>query len=469
MLKKALCGLSVFFVLSSGAFASVVNIDVVANLYNPKSQQEIRDIILIEKRMGSKINFNVVPFVVEKDKEITSPFGPMDLKEAKRIAVVKRDFPEELSDYLLSLFLGNTWQDSAAFAGISPKKLKSLEVKKGEEYLNQEVRFLKEKNISQSGPSIYINGKPYAGESQAVALLSEINKNLDKKDRINIPADRVQFNLYIVESEKYPQGKENAQLTLGLAQFVGLESNVKKLNLKEAQKRADFKNINIDFLPLYLIEKSEDTTALFDPYIKQGMAAENDNYIILARQTPYGVLANRAEKENLLEVFVMSQCPYGVMAENAIIASMNDGNFPKDVKVRIRYIASTVGKDGFNSLHGPAEWQEDARQLVIQEDYPEKFYKYLYYRNKDYRKADWKEAAEKAGINPAKIEKNFEKGKKLLRDDIEYTQELGVGASPTFLWEGKVLTDMNGLRSFSKFKKFNPGASPTSEPMGSCN
>ncbi|MBT3393013.1 MAG: hypothetical protein HN833_01105 [Elusimicrobiaceae bacterium] len=467
MLKKLAVFLCTIFIYSGLATAgNSVNVDFVMNFYNKNSAQDIRSATLIENRMGDRVNINFIPFIMKNSKtqELTSQYGAGDLEESKIFLTIKNNYPEKVNNYILAIISGSSWQEATVYVGLSPIKIKKMVQKNGDSYIKKEYDYLKSKNI-KSGSAILVDGSYYNGKRDLTSLMNNINSKLNKDRRIFISKDKVKFNMYIVEHHSFAQGKESQQLTQNLEKYINMPAEVKRMSVKEAKTK--FKGIDIDFLPLYIIEKDDTIEALFTPAIERGSVIESGKYIALPKSTREGVFVGKQRKENLLEVFVMSQCPYGVMAENAIIASLNEGTFPEDVKVRIRYIASENG-EGFNSLHGKPEWEENVRQLLIQEMYPEKFYKYLFHRNQDYRTENWKDAAKKAGINPAKIDRNFEKGKDLLRADIKYSDSYGASASPTLLWEGQLLTNMNALTKMEKFKNFNPKASPDKAPTGSC-
>jgi hypothetical protein len=199
-------------------------------------------------------------------------------------------------------------------------------------------------------------------------------------------------------------------------------------------------------MPLYLIHRTELADEKFGEHIKSGYIPTTEDFLIFAKQTRFGVHTNLPRKPNVLEVFVMSQCPYGAMAEGRIIDAQKLGRIGKDTKVDVRYIVSANG-DAFRSLHGTAEWEEAVRQLIIKDKYPNKFWKYLEIRNKDYQSSLWDVAAEEAGINPKVFRKEWKRGVEMLKKEAEYADKIGVSGSPTFLWEGRVVTDINGLAS----------------------
>lgn len=291
-------------------------------------------------------------------------------------------------------------------------------------------------------------------------------KNTAKKE----PA-KVEF--VIIESDEYVAGQEDAGLTAGLSQFLEAEPVVTKIPYTVAKEDAKFASLDLGFLPLYLVKKTDAVRAKFEQHLNQGYLQETADYVILAHQTRTGVYTTKTAKPGVMDIFVMSQCPYGVMAESTVIQAKKDGKIPAGKDVQIHYIVDYNAADGFRSLHGSGEWEEDVRQLLIAKYYPDLFWKYLEIRNKDYRSSRWDKAMEDAGINSKKIMKKFDtEGLELLKQEAKYAQEYGVNASPTFLYEGKVQLDFGSASKIDGFEFLNPNAArkgaAAQAPVGSC-
>jgi len=280
------------------------------------------------------------------------------------------------------------------------------------------------------------------------------------------------IDIIVVEDATYPQGKESVGFTQFLGQFTELTPVVTKMTEAEARADAKISQFDLSALPLYLVKNTPKAREKFEDPIKQGFLQATDEYIVLPRQTPEYVITNRAAQPNVLELYVMSQCPYGVMAENKIIEAQKAGKLPKDKEIKIRYIVNYDANTGlFNSLHGQAEWEEDARQLVIAKYFPEKFWKYLEIRNDMYqcsKETCLKFIMQEAGLNYKKVEKLREaEGKELLKAEAKASE--GVSASPTFIWAGRVKTDMGNLGNIPGFEFFGSNQNGGAQaPAGSC-
>ena len=280
----------------------------------------------------------------------------------------------------------------------------------------------------------------------------------------------VPVNVTVIVMDDDATGGADTALNSGLEQVLGTKLNIITVNRSAALTDPKYQGLNLDFMPLYLVEKNDLVNEKFDKYIKAGQIKEHNGQVVFEHQTRKGVYANKDLRPNELDLFVMSQCPYGVRAENQIIDLMKLGRLPENLKINVRYIVSEYNGE-INSLHGSAEWEEDVRQIIIREKYPKKFWKYLEIRNKDYRSSLWDKAAEKAGINPRIFAKYWNFGLEKLKEDIKITEEYNVSGSPTVIWQGRTVTDMGSLgdiKGLEGFKQNYSGAAANAAPQGQC-
>jgi hypothetical protein len=139
-----------------------------------------------------------------------------------------------------------------------------------------------------------------------------------------------------------------------------------------------------------------------------------------------------------LELFVMSYCPFGVQAEEKLIPIVKE--FGNKIDFKLQFIAqekeapSAQDITPFTSLHGYPEVAENIRQLLIAQEYPDRYLDYILCRGKKLDKS-WEDCAEKLGIDVAKIQNLFDtpEAEQLFRENIKRAAELGIGASPTIL------------------------------------
>ncbi|MBD3388780.1 MAG: hypothetical protein GF416_06905 [Candidatus Altiarchaeales archaeon] len=171
-------------------------------------------------------------------------------------------------------------------------------------------------------------------------------------------------------------------------------------------------------------------------------------------------LVCREEKDGKLDVFVMSQCPYGTRALDAMKEVLEA--FP-EMDFDIHYIASYDESSGtFNALHGQPEVDENIRQLCVMKYYPDdyEYMEYIWCRNPDITSTDWEGCATDNGMDAEKIKEcaEGEEGKQLLIESIKLPNELGIGASPTWLANNRY--DFGGITPEAvrqKYCQYNEG------------
>jgi hypothetical protein len=461
------------------AFAVSANAKPTLELYWDGQQNSWRSFFVLDvlkRRLGDRVDFKIVCLSDKKSGKLVAVTGENDLDEEKRIAVISQKYGNKVLDYISARSLNpmpNAWEEAASFVGISPSELDKEVKRSGTDLLEKQYETTKGKHVG--GGLILLDGKQYSGAFTPLNFLSYVNESLPQAQRISIPAivkpnqKKLRPKIWVIVDKNHPEGKENMQLVSGIVSLLGstMKPDVQIATYDTARAKKVQRDLDVNVLPFYALENSKEVREAFQTLIQRGIAKIQGNYIVL-NAPGGGVYPKQKRKPNLLEVFVMSQCPYGVMAENSLEEAILNGQIASNIRIKIRYIVSVIkdksGNKTFRSLHGSAEWEEDARQIWIQEHHPDKFWKYLKYRNEDPTSSMWRESAKKAGLNPNEIEQNFEGAKKLLEADAEYVQALGISGSPSFLWEGKIsvggikeLKEIKGFENISSEHKAAPG------------
>jgi len=96
-----------------------------------------------------------------------------------------------------------------------------------------------------------------------------------------------------------------------------------------------------------------------------------------AAPAPVPTQPPKKSERPVADLYVMAFCPYGTQAETVMRPVVDLLGTKADISVR--YITTVNGPtvDAVDSLHGPAEAQEDLRQLCIMRSYPAKYWDYL--------------------------------------------------------------------------------------------
>lgn len=154
---------------------------------------------------------------------------------------------------------------------------------------------------------------------------------------------------------------------------------------------------------------------------------------IAAAMTALSCTKNRSPKP-VMDLYVMSHCPFGIRAEDIILGFI--GNFDSHVKLHVRYIVSKQGTNGYTSLHGPTELDEDLHQIAIQKLFDSKFFTYLACYNTSLNRD---KCLNQAGIDKKAVDAFVSSGQAqaILNKDFNMTEDLGIVASPTLYINSK--------------------------------
>jgi len=415
------------------------------------------------------VNFNV-EYIADKqaDGNFQSLHGENEIEGDKYQLCVKAKYPEKFWRYLDCQNknyqdLKSSFESCAKAGGIDFIQIKTCaEGNEGSELLTKSLEKAKGLNVAGS-PTFYIAGEKYGGQRTETAIkraLCEKTGNQPKKICATLPQDK-EFTAYLVNDSRCKE-----------CQTEGLEEQLKtvfpKIKFEQKDYSTDdgkqfYQKYQLTLLPAVLFAKEvkeaegfsqvenylqeiDDLYSLaigasFDPSkeICDNGADDTENNLIDCADTDCaGSLVCRRETLKKLDLFVMSQCPYGVQAMNATKEVLN--NFGQNINFGLHYIASELPDGTFQSLHGQGEVDEDIRELCAVKYYSKSYLDYVWCRNKNLQ-SDWTDCA----ANFPKIKACFEgsEGKALLSENIKLGNELGIGASPTWLVNNKYM--FNGL------------------------
>jgi hypothetical protein len=163
-------------------------------------------------------------------------------------------------------------------------------------------------------------------------------------------------------------------------------------------------------------------------------------------------------KKNTLELFVMSLCPFARMAEAKLFDFLEDPMGGPEVKLEVRYIFY-ARNDGdttiFTALHGDEEVTENLVQMVLRDEYPRYFVKYLTLRANG-NDEPWAQVAEEAGLSGSNIEAVRTVVESSAQDLIKAEYDYVTGfhwirdGSPTYVWEGRRVASIWEIEPFDR-------------------
>jgi glutaredoxin len=439
----------------------------------PYGVQVENAIVPVKKDLGDRLDVSV-GYIGRGDKSnFTSLHGPAEVKGDIAQLCANKLAPAKTIDFIAcqnknARAVDTNWKDCAKEVGINEAKLtKCLEGDEGKTLLAASFEEA-QKRGAQGSPTMFLNGQPYQGGRKTRDFLRAACDSLttDKPEACkNIPEPPVVDAIFFSDTRcakcdiKGLEPRLKSELGGLKVKHVDYMSDEGKKLYADLQKaKPTFK-----FLPTILLDKSvekdqEGYASLkhylhplgdyievavggkFDPTaeICDNKIDDNGNGKIDCDDPACTQsMACRTARPKTLELFVMSQCPYGA---KALIAT-NDlaQHFGNDLNLEVHYIGNG-NESSLQSMHGQGEVDEDVREICAREHYKadHQYLKYMACRSKNPRDPDWKACAKEAGMDEAVIQQCFDgDGKKLLAQDFTVAQGLGIGASPTFIANGR--------------------------------
>lgn len=352
----------------------------------------------------------------------------------------------------------DNWQSCATQNGLDLEKIRTCyEGEEGKQLLSQSVKKA-EAAQARGSPTIYLNGEPYQGgrgENDFLRAICNAFESDKPQACADIPPAKKVMTV-VLNDERCKECDVSGVIASLKAIFPGLETIEIVYSSEQGKKLYD--EANITYLPAILFDESVkegEGYANVKPYLLP--AGKYTSLRIGAQFDPTKEICDneiddtgdgkidcddldckealecREEKKSNLQVFIMSDCPYGKKAVEALKEVVD--NFGSALDYEVHYIANEA-EDGFNSLHGQYEVDENIIQLCVKEHSPEKWLDYIYCRStKGVKDIDWNECAEETKVDVDAVQTCFDgdEGSGLLREDIKIANSLQIGASPTWL------------------------------------
>jgi hypothetical protein len=473
----------------------------------------------VKKQLGDKLDVSINYIGGGDASNLQSLHGPNEVKGDITQLCVNKLAPAKTLDFITCQnknprAIDSNWKDCAKELGVDEGKIsKCAEGDEGKTMLLASFEEAKKRGANGS-PTMFLNGQPYQGGRKSRDFLRATCDTFAKNKPEacnNIPVPPVVKAIFLSDKRcakcdirgLEPRLKsELGGLTVTHVDYMSDEG--KKLYAELKKDQPDFK-----FLPAVLLDKSvekdqEGYAALknylrpigeweevkiggqFDPTAEicdNKIDDDGDGKIDCDDEDCKNSMACRTARPKTLELFVMSHCPYGAKA--MIAANDIVEHFGKDITLEVHFIGNGT-ESNLQSMHGPTEVEEDVREICAREHYKanNQYVKYLACRSKDLRNTDWQSCAKEAGMDEAVIQKCFDgDGKKLLADDFRIAQALDIGASPTFIANGR--RQFNAIETSALQKEYcqdnadleacktqasvaNPAVAAAPVPAGAC-
>lgn len=350
------------------------------------------------------------------------------------------------------------WEQCADEAGLSRYQVRSCQRTDGERLLRASLARAQAANATGS-PTILIAGSPHQGERTLTGFLRPLCKAFRGSPPAGCKALPVEpeVRATVLSDKRCPAcATESIMKNLEARFFPKL--NVKQLDYGSAEGKRLYRELKLKYLPAILfdasVEKAESYSLLgrwlvdvgsykqlripatFDPTAEicdNTIDDNGDGKVDCADRTCLDTLVCRKEQKRRLDVFVMSLCPFAAQGIGAMKEVLR--TFKGKLDFDLHYIVEKQPDGGFTALHGPAEVEENRRQLCAKKLYRRGnlYLDYLTCRAADYRSEDWERCAT-GKLSAKRIEACVKKeGDALLGLDHKLTTALRMTASPTWL------------------------------------
>jgi predicted DsbA family dithiol-disulfide isomerase len=426
--------------------------------YGVQAENGFKEVV---EKLGGDVDFRV-EFIGDKggDGNLTSMHGPNEVKGDTVQACAQKYSPKWFDMILCqnanAKEVATNWEGCASQVGAPVDKIKACaDGDEGKNLVAESFARAKEKG-ARGSPTIYIGGTQYQGGRRSNDFFKAIcNAYQGNKPAAcaNIP-ESPKVNVTLLGDKRCAEcdtKRLEGQLRSRVANPV-----VTNLDYADAAGKKLYDQVKPAMLPLAVFDATLDADKEAAQALSRGIKQAGDLKVLAMGGNWNPVCADeggcaldeckkglqcREEEPNHLEVFVMSQCPFGVKGLDAmseVIKNFKDSGAKLDFEVH--YIGDGDAQSGLKSMHGQGEIDEDLREICAIEHYGKdlKFMDYIWCRNKAIKDTNWQQCATN-GIEADVIQKcsEGEEGKKLLAASFAYSQSLGIGASPTWLANGR--------------------------------
>jgi glutaredoxin len=456
--------------------------------YGAKAQQGMGPVL---QKMGQYIDFSQDYIGSEKEGELSCMHGQPECEGNIAQLCAAQHYPDTYFPFVVCMADGmsqipGNWKSCATDAGLDEVTLDvCISGSEGEKLLRQSMRNSAAREAKGS-PTIYIDDVQHKGARTSEALELAVCSALPQGQRPSNCPVIVPVKLTVVTDSRCVDCPGKVERTLKNIRSVFPGVQVETLDWSDAGARKLAKEAKVELLPAFVFEHSlmkspgwDDfkkhvdsaggyhviraaaSSSTFDPTAEicdNGVDDTGDGLVDCDSPGCTSALPCREAIPGRLDLFLMSDCPYCKKVMSAMPAVMS--KFESRIELKVHYVTSIHDKAGYEaysfkdkcmlfggdiwlcSLHGPAETEENLRSLCVQDLYPKKnrFLDYMACRHEDFG-GDWKVCAKSSKMDTADIEKcsTGVDGLSLLKDDHDLEKTLSIKASPTFMWNNKVI------------------------------
>jgi hypothetical protein len=445
------------------------------------------------QQLGRAVDFRLGFIGRNQDGQLSSKQGPDEVADDLVQICAARHAPAGYLGLIARMnesprATPDAWEKCARESGVDVRAVRGCkEGPEGQRLLAAAFDRSRARGVKHS-PMLFVDGAPYEGRRKAEDLLRAICRAYQTTPPAacaDLPGAKVAV---AVIGDQRCQDCQTETLLAGLrTTFKGLEPKV--LDYADAEAKAMMKAAGIKVLPAFLFDRSVELDksgyaqvrkylvpagahrslqvgATWDPTAEicdNGVDDNGDGKVDCADATCKARLACRPEEKTRLDLFVMSQCPHGMRAldaMNEVLPALQPGG----IRFAVHFIVGISPDGALQSTKGPAEIDEDLREICAIKHYParHKFMDYIWCRNRNLQDGNWQSCTGANGIAPQVIAAcaTGPEGKALLAADAKLADALKIDASPTFLVNNRTIAqglDPESIKTAYCARNQNPG------------
>jgi predicted DsbA family dithiol-disulfide isomerase len=435
-------------------------------------------LIPVLEEFKEKVDFQLKFIASESGSGFSSLHGQPEVNEDIRQTCIQEKVPQEkFFNYLTCVNkdiknVESNWKTCAETAGINVSEIESCaNSDEGKNLFKENIKRSAELAVGSS-PTFYINNEKYTGGRDSQSLTRFLCSLINAEVCSTLPPE-TEVNFFIVND--FDCKECNADLISSQLKSWFPKMKITKIDYTSDKGKEVLEKFQAETVPFFYFDSSIEEHYNWEKF--KLYTTETDGLHALNYT---GVkFFNRTIKENHIDLFVMSQCPFGTLAEENL---KEVAEAIPDMTFNLYFIASETA-DGFDSLHGQVEVNEDIRQTCIMKYDRAKLLDYIACMNKDIKNAEgnWKACAIKNDIDVPTIESCYtgEEGKQLFSENIKEGNDLRISSSPTFIVNGQTLFRAGSAQAIKEVlcsyntglegcDKTLSGSSNNNAPSGSC-
>lgn len=209
--------------------------------------------------------------------------------------------------------------------------------------------------------------------------------------------------------------------------------NVSNLYYPDAKAKNLIKELDIKFLPAYLLSKDVETQKSF-PAFRKNLEEKGSFYLLSPQVSGISYFLDRKKITGRLDLFI------SLYAKDSALVL-------EELKIRRPELHLLAIKNGygFDAAAGNLEIEEYLRCVCVQKYYPERFWDYTSCRARNIGSSWWEECAGDFNIDKIKFCARGPEGAKLLEENIALNKELQIMFGPTYLLENQEIFSSRGV------------------------